>query len=168
MDVIFQSPTPTAHAYNWLGERLRGILRQLGRPKMLAYMLYAVQFVVLMSSSTNCLQFGGQVLVADLRDPQTHQRLLRFFAITILTVVCLILYLNTYYFRKLNILFAYLKLVLIFVIVGRAAYVARTHGHTGFDVLPQIKPKPKTVSHFLAFLNVLFAFNGWENATFVL
>lgn len=169
MDVIFQPPTPTDHKYNWLGVKLRGVLRQISRPKMLAYMLYAIQFVVLMSSSTSCLQFGALVLEADLREPQSNQRLLRFFAITILSLVCLLLYFNTYYFRKLNILFACLKCILIVIIVGKAAHVSHTNGHPGFRVLPvlQKKPQPKVVSHFMAFLNVLFSYTGWENATFV-
>lgn len=169
MDVIFQPPTPTNHKHNWLGVRLRAVLRQLSRPKMFAYMLYAIQFVVLMGASTTCLQFGAMVIVADHREPQYQQRLMRFFATTILSVVCLILYFNTYYFRKLNIVFACLKCILIIVIVGKAAHFSHTHGHPGFRVLPELQnaSPPKVVSHFNAFLNVLFAYSGWENATFV-
>ena len=120
-----------------------------------------------MNSSTNCLQFGALVLLADLKDPQDNQRLLRFFAATVVTVVCLVLYFNNYYFRKLNILFACLKIILILVIIGRAGVVASTQNHKEFSALPQIQSERTVLSHFLAFLNVLFAFNGWENATFV-
>ena len=168
MDIIFQPQSPTNHNYNQARLRVMRIVTWLSKPKMLAHMLYAIQFMVLMSSSTNCLQFGALVLRADLEDPQHHQRLLRFFATTLLTSVCLVLYFNNYYFRKLNILFACLKVILIFVIIGSASYVAITQDHKDFSALQQTQPGQRTVvSSFLAFLNVLFAFNGWENATFV-
>ena len=137
---------------------------------MLAYMLVSTQFVVLVNSSTNCLQFGALVLLAKQQQPQDHQQLLRFFATTVLTVVCLVLYFNNYYFRKLNLLFAFLKVILMLVIIGRAIYVACTQKIRGFGELPQLQisyGSTPTVSQFMAFLNVLFAFNGWENATYV-
>ena len=168
MDIIFQPQSPTNHNQNQARLRVMRIVTWLSKPKMLAYMLYAIQFMVLMNSSTNCLQFGAFVLRADLEDPKHHQRLLRFFATTLLTSVCLVLYFNNYYFRKLNILFAFLKFMFMFVIVGSASYVAITQDHKDFSALPQPQPGQRTVlSSFLAFLNVLFAFNGWENATFV-
>lgn len=161
------------HKYNWLGRGLRKVLTWLSKPKMLAYTLYSTQFIVFMSTSTGCLQFGAFVLLACRQDPQNHQRLLRFFAATILTAVCLVIYFNTWYFRKLNVLFAYLKIVMICGIIGMASYKShksqKSHSLSFGEINEQshLKTQSSMLSHFMAFLNVLWAFSGWENATFV-
>ena len=82
-------------------------------------------------------------------------------------------------------MFAYLKVILMCIVIVWASIVAHKQGSFSFGSPPQlnstppeihslllkkepIDSKPVTItSHFEAFLDVLFAFNGWENATYV-
>ena len=104
---------------------------------------------------------------ADLKNPEHDPRLVRFFAVCILTLVCF----NISYSRSLlqtamaNKLFAGLKSVGMLVlstggIVGAARQKDKTTDLTFNDV------KPPALNHFLALSSVLFAYHGWENATF--
>lgn len=139
------------------------------RPKLFMYTLYAIQFVLLMHNSTNCLQFGSQVILADLRDPEVNQRLVRFFGIVILTVVCLIIYFNNTIFRYFNLTVAWLKFAGLIVLFGKGLQMAIAQETKTFGAIDQSSYlfSESPLRHFLALLQVLFAFNGWENATFV-
>ena len=137
---------------------------------MLAYTLYAIHFVVLMTPSTNCLHFSALVLLVGGKVPQDHQWLLRCYAIVILTFVCLTfvcltLLCNRNTLSLLNNVFACFKLVMLFGII---AYLGESANTVYWHLDEGIGTKNTTVvSYFLAFLHILFAFSGWENPTFV-
>lgn len=94
------------------------------------------------------------------------RRLLCFFAITITTFVCLLLYLSNAKSRLLNQTTAFTKVVLLLILAGFGAHYLSVHGsHTDdwFD-----KANTNTRNEWpIAFVIILFSFHGWENATLV-
>ena len=141
-----------------IGKQLDAIFT---KPKMFFYTLYGITFIFL-NGSTNCLQFGAQVFLADLKDPASDQRLVRLFAIFILTVVCCIV-------ASSNRLLGFLKFVGLLVLIGKGVVAAVRQESKSFTQLSIFNDnRPQPLNHFLALSNILFAYNGWENATFVL
>ena len=132
---------------------------------MFCYVLYGVSFVVLVGGTTNCLQFGAQVFHADLKQPDDDQRLVRIFAVCILTLVCFTIAYSNNLFRNTNKAFAVLKSVGMLVLFLGGAVRSTRQGQKSAGVVFQ--KKLEAVDHFLALSQVMFAYNGWENATFV-
>jgi len=150
-----------------IDEQLDAIFSAIfSNPRMFAYILYGISFVFLETSASNCLQFGAQVFYAALKQPASDQRLVRLFAVCILTLVCFIIGYSNSLFRNTNRVFAVLKSVGMFVLfvggVVRAAHQEhKTFGRVHSDA------SPTALNHFLAISSVLFAYSGWENATYV-
>ncbi|KAF8417680.1 amino acid permease-domain-containing protein, partial [Terfezia claveryi] len=155
-----------AEVLPFIGGELLYLDAILSKPKMFWYILYGVSFVFLMNGATNCLQFGAQVFLADLKVPQ-DQRLVRLFAVCILTLVCFTIAYSNRLFRNTNKLFAVLKTVgMLVLFIGGAVFAsAPKENHT--TSIKKKDARPSSVNHFLALSYVLFAYSGWENATFV-
>ena len=135
---------------------------------MFSYVLYGVSFVFLMSDTTNCLQFGAQVFRADLKQPEDDQRLVRLLAICILTLICLVIAYSNSLFRNTNKIFAGLKSVgMLVLFIGGVVAVAHQKDKTTSVTFKSNGATSPALNHFLALSSVLFAYTGWENATFV-
>ncbi|KAF8418448.1 amino acid permease-domain-containing protein [Tirmania nivea] len=158
-----------AEALPFIGGELIYLDAIFSKPKMFFYTLYGVAFVFLMNGTTNCLQFGAQVLRADLKEPDNDPRLVRLFAVCILTLVCFALAYSNSLFRTTNKVFAGFKVVVMLVLFIGGVLKAADQKDITFGRVHQTSNEPSVpaLNHFLALSSVLFAYNGWENATFV-
>ena len=118
-----------------------------------------------MNTSTNSLAFGSLVLNADLRDPQHNQRLVRFFAFVVLTLAAILIFFSNTLFQKMNKALAGVKIASLVVLIGGGIYATISQENRTFKAISMDR---SAVDHFLALFHVLFAYNGWEHATFVL
>lgn len=134
------------------------------QPRLFAYTLYATLSVFLANSSTNSMQFANQVLISASSHPADHQRILRFIAFAILTMVCLLHYFSAAFGRRLNTLLALSKLIMLLVVIIAGGGKARK---ADFNDISKAHTTPASSSAATAFLYILFSFQGWENATFV-
>ncbi|KAI9841498.1 MAG: hypothetical protein M1837_000659 [Sclerophora amabilis] len=150
------------------------------RPHLFCYTLYSVLFVTFFNTATSSMQFALQVLIgassslrrrpgdvsdkfSDRSAENLDQRLARFIAIAALTCVCLLLYWSTKASRAVNQFLAAIKVLMLVVLFVVGAVKAAMHNPFDFaDTRGEI-----TASHVSAFLLILFSFQGWENATFV-
>ena len=121
-----------------------------------------------MNTSTNSLAFGSLVIRADLRDPEDNQRLVRFFAFVVLTLAAILIFFSNTLFRKLNKALAAVKIAALVVLIGGGIYATNKQENRTFKSISMDQAEHPAVDHFLALFYVLFAFNGWEHATFVL
>lgn len=118
------------------------------------------------NTATNSMQFARHVMIAATSDPINQDpRVLRFIAVVITTAICLLLYFSTATGRKLNRYTAYAKITMLFIVLVAGGVKAKNApatdlGHMPFA--PFVGSGPGG-----ALLQVLFAFQGWENATFV-
>jgi len=112
------------------------------------------------------MQFANQVLItAAGPNPQyvPDQRLLRFIAVSVVTFICLLHFFSGGAGRALNQIFAVLKMILLFVL--SIAGIVYLSGHVTVEW--SLKPSTVPSSSATAFLQVLFTYSGWENATLV-
>ncbi len=110
------------------------------------------------------MQFASQVIMAATKsDGIPDQRVMRLIAVALMSLVCLLLYFSTSTGRKLNRYSAFLKVILLIVVViagGIAAGKSPSHDITH-------KAKVVKSRSAVALLQVLYAYQGWENATLV-
>ncbi|KAF8461224.1 amino acid permease-domain-containing protein [Kalaharituber pfeilii] len=139
------------------------------KPKLLFYTVYALPFIILDSTATNALQFGAQVFRADLRSASEDPRLVRYFAVSIATIICLAILFSVSLIHKVNKTLAFVKVVGMIVLFGAALRAAILQPDFSFGSIgvPNSGRKVSVINQFLAFLHVLFSYSGWENATFV-
>jgi amino acid transporter len=133
---------------------------------LFTYTIYAFCFVFLYNSATNAMQFANQVLISSAGPNPNYvpdQRLLRFIAVSALTFVCLLHYFSGRAGRALNQVLAMLKIVMLVVVL--VAGIVRVSGQVKTDWSLEASTVPS--SSATAFLQILFSFSGWENATFV-
>lgn len=134
-----------------------------------------MSFVLLPMSVTNALQFGTQISLIQLKDPDNIQRGPTIsFAILILAAICLLIGLRTKLFHKLNRLFACIKVIALlglFIEGLRRIWVLRKRETLDISFGPFLTPNFEINSpvhrYFLAFLHILYAYSGWENIPFV-
>ncbi|KAI6763249.1 hypothetical protein HG531_013146 [Fusarium graminearum] len=151
---------------------------------LLAYIIYSLTFIFVFNSATNSQQFGRMILLCLHADEEENdddikndQHLMRFIAVTVLSIICLVQFFSPAFGRKLNKHLAVIKIgfLLGLVVVGLAALgrdfsSERDNGppsvDRGYDwfVLHKVH---SPVAFAKALLLVLFSFEGWENATFV-
>jgi len=136
----------------------------LPRPALLSYTCYSLYFVCMYTTTTNSMQFARQVLRASTNDDTVHdERIMRFIAVVITTVICLLIYFSTATGRRLNRYLAWLKIgLLISVFMAGAIKAGKSTVRDNVPVQKVIKSSSAT-----GLLQVLFAFQGWENATLV-
>ncbi|KAK2026545.1 hypothetical protein LX32DRAFT_641779 [Colletotrichum zoysiae] len=148
-----------------------------------AYTLYSFYFVCLYATCTNAMQFAAQVLLASTGklevvektsstpEPDSlvaDQRLLRFLAVAITTVICLLLYLSSNKSRLLNKATALVKVALLLIVMAFGAVYLHQHDSHTDDWFKETYHEEKREKNWLiAFVMILFSFHGWENATMV-
>jgi amino acid transporter len=118
-------------------------------------------FICIYTTATNGMQFARQTIIAATGADVKDERVMRLIAVVITTFTCLILYFSAAIGRKLNRWLASLKLMLLFAIFVAGAVMARTSAVR--DVAMSL-PAPNAS---VAMLQVLYAFQGWENGTLV-
>jgi amino acid transporter len=150
---------------------------------LLAYIIYSLAFIVLFNSATNSQQFGRMILLclhADKEenddDVKNDQHLMRYIAVSVLSIICLAQFFSPGFGRRLNKFLAVVKIGFLIglVAVGLAAlsrdFDSKSIGggslSRGEDWSERREVHSK-VSFAKALLVVLFSFEGWENATFV-
>lgn len=110
------------------------------------------------------MQFARQVIIAATDNPDIHdQRVMRLIAVVIITVICLLLYFSTATGRRLNRYLAWLKIGLMIIVFMAGAIKAGDA--TAHDITKSFQSAHS--SSAAALLQVLFSFQGWENATLV-
>jgi amino acid transporter len=110
------------------------------------------------------MRFANYVLrCATEKDAIQDERLIRFFAVVILSFLCVLHFRSARMARLLNRAFTAFKVAILFFVVFISGSVKAVH-----------EPKPWSDSSSInssstaaAFLLILFSFSGWENATFV-
>ncbi|OCK81272.1 hypothetical protein K432DRAFT_392315 [Lepidopterella palustris CBS 459.81] len=133
-------------------------------PPLLAYTLYALYFVMIYTTTTNSMQFARQVIITATKKQEiTDQRVWRLIAVVITSVICLLLYFSTSTGRRLNRYLAYLKIGMMLILFLFGAIKAGKH--TAHDITQSFQTSHS--SSATALLQVLFSFQGWENATLV-
>lgn len=135
---------------------------------LLAHTIYSFYFITMYSTARNCMQFGVQVLTAgNVPYPPNFEpsnRLLRFIGVVVLTAICLVHYFSGRVGRAMNQVFAFIKIILLLIVLGAGIRYARFN----FVSEDWFRPaNPNASSSATAFLYVVFSFAGWENATFV-
>lgn len=136
----------------------------LPRPVLLAYTCYALYFVCIYTTATNSMQFARQVLIAATqKDEIADQRVMRLIAVVIMTTICLLLYFSTATGRRLNRWLAWVKIgMMIVVFVAGGVKAGKNRASDINRTFESVEPNSAT-----ALLQVLFSFQGWENATLV-
>ncbi|KAF3187624.1 hypothetical protein TWF788_001845 [Orbilia oligospora] len=158
--------------------------KKLRIPKMLPFLIYGFYFVLLSNSEANSMQFGHQILIVS--DPNLARLsessnaylslpLQTVFAIGAVTIFCLINYLSVKVGRRLNKGFAFLKVGVLFALLVKGIISAVKFGSIEDYGENRGPPLASGINHLapryrraLAFLYVLFAYQGWENSSFVL
>ncbi|GKU14719.1 unnamed protein product [Fusarium langsethiae] len=150
---------------------------------LLAYVIYSLAFIIFFNSATNSQQFGRMILLCVHADKEYNddeirkdQHLMRYIAVSILSIICLAQFFSPAFGRRLNKFLAVVKIgfLLALVAVGLAAlgrdFKSQNSGGPSLnrtqDWAEQREVRSK-VSFAKALLVVLFSFEGWENATFV-
>lgn len=143
-------------------------------PILLSYTMYAFYLIPFSSTAQNCMVFAREVLSLTVAwpapDPETQvinppidSRLLGFIAVVALTIMCFLHFLSTRAGRDLNGSIAVLKvLFLLILIIAGIVKCITSNPHEWSDTSTG---SGRNIS--LAFLQILFSFQGWENATFV-
>jgi amino acid transporter len=141
------------------------------RLPLFAYTMYAFYFVLLYTTTTNSMQFGRLVLVAvepDNPDYPNHQeRLLRFIAVVIATVVCLFTYFSRQKSLHANSITAAGKVILLLAVMSAGGWYIKRHGAARDDwsIMGPVSSQGWTWTYGL--LVVFFSYHGWDNATLV-
>ncbi|CAG2002092.1 unnamed protein product [Fusarium graminearum] len=141
---------------------------------LLAYIIYAIAFMVFFNSSTNAMQVGQMILV--LADPDSDKvnvngYIMRIIGVACLVLICLLQYFSPRSGRLVNLLTALGKILMLIgiVTVGSIA-VSGVETSTNWNENHKVEDSSSYetgVSMAKALLTVIFSFEGWENATFV-
>ncbi|KAG8667807.1 hypothetical protein FPOAC2_13005 [Fusarium poae] len=139
---------------------------------LLAYIIYAIAFVLFFNSSTNALQAGRMILiVAKPEKDEVDHHLMRFIGVFCLSLICLLQYFSPTFGRGMNKVTAVGKVFMLLgiFIVGLIA-ACQSKSKEKWEDKHEIDDSTKHEKGVLlakALLTVLFSFQGWENATFV-
>jgi amino acid transporter len=165
-----RAPTP------W--DKIRGVLRKFLGDGLLAYITYSILFVANFNSGTNSMQTGRMILLciaaAEPGTPDVNRDAVRLIGVVVLTAICLLQFFSPAIGRALNKGFAVVKILFLFALffvgVAANAHSMTTPDGVVVDRAPDWTTWHETGSKLYfakALLAVLFAFEGWENATFV-
>lgn len=110
-------------------------VRKLSGDGLMGFMVYAFVFVGVFNSSTNCMQFAKLVLVAvqaknfsEEPNYQINRDLVRFIAVAVLSVICLVQFFSPRAGRRFNNLAAVVKIMfmLLLIVFGGLAAIKAT------------------------------------------
>lgn len=110
--------------------------------------------------------FAHQVYLSAIDGDNPDLRVLRLIAVVMVTVVCLLHYFSAHMGRDLNVVLAVSKVVTLSILfIAGAIKANKEHVHDFNQV--NLNTSTSSSSTATAFILIVFAFQGWENATFV-
>ncbi|KAJ4330121.1 hypothetical protein N0V87_010285 [Didymella glomerata] len=137
------------------------------RPQLLATILFSGYFLMLANSYGNSIQFAKHVLIAalpDLKDgTELDTRLVRYIAISVITLVCLIHWHSPNAGLFLNKLVAWYKIALLLaVFVAGMVWSGRNDSQWGSS-----NDGSSTIDGMTGMVLIFYSYQGWENANYV-
>ncbi|KAF2730347.1 hypothetical protein EJ04DRAFT_567848 [Polyplosphaeria fusca] len=139
------------------------------RPELLATILFSGFFLCLGNSYGNSVQFAKHVLLAaDEKVEFTKDldsRLVRFIAVCVVTLVCIIHYSSSRAGLFLNKTLFWYKIVLLFVVFVAGISYSDKHGSQWHDrTAPE---RGSSMDGLAAMVLIFYSYQGWENANYV-
>jgi amino acid transporter len=125
---------------------------------------------VLGNSYGNSIAFAKQTILAS--DPTTTKttdldaRLVRFIAIVVLSVVCLLHYFSNRFGLFMNKVFAIFKTGLLFTVFVAGVRVAGNKG-SGLADFKDTHGERNSADGLAAMVLIFYSYQGWENANYV-
>ncbi|ORY06761.1 amino acid permease-domain-containing protein [Clohesyomyces aquaticus] len=140
------------------------------KPELLATILFSGWFLVLGNSYGNSIAFAKHVMVSAhtevLQTKDLDSRLVRFIAISVLTVVCLLHYFSGRAGMFLNKVLFWYKTLLLIVIFAAGIHYTKTNG-SQWDNYNDLKERGTSLDSLAAMVSIFYAYQGWENANYV-
>jgi amino acid transporter len=139
-------------------------------PELLSTVLYSGYFICFGNSSGNSVAFAKHVLAASSADvilsTAFDKRLVNLVAVSILTVICFLIYFSKDAGLFLNKLLAFYKVGLLCTIFIAGALVRNEPGSGAGDWGDQHQDR-SAFDTLSALIYILYSFQGWENANYV-
>lgn len=101
-----------------------------------------------------------------LRTADLDSRLVRFIAIAVLTVVCLLHYFSSRAGLFLNKVLFWYKCLMLLVIFAAGIHYKNTHG-SQWDNYNDLTDMGTSLDSLAAMISIFYAYQGWENANYV-
>jgi amino acid transporter len=137
------------------------------KPELLAAILFSAYFILIPNTTGNSLAFSKNLLLAA--NPTAtvtgdlDGRLLTFFAVCGLSMVCFLHYFSRRSGMFLNKLFALYKIFLLIAFIVAGGIASRSDGNGKDDWSSQ----PGNRDYLGALIYVMYSYRGWENANYV-
>ncbi|KAF2111931.1 amino acid permease-domain-containing protein [Lophiotrema nucula] len=139
------------------------------RPELLATVLFSGYFICLGNSYGNSIQFAKHVLISADQNvsfsTELDTRLVRYIAISVVTLVCIIHGHSSKAGLFLNKLLAWYKVVLLIVVFVAGMRYSDTHGSQWND--ETIPANGSSMDGLAAMVLIFYTYQGWENANYV-
>lgn len=137
------------------------------RPELFATILFSGFFLLLANSYGNSIQFAKHVLVSALPELEDSKeldpRLVRYIAISVVTLVCLIHWFSSRAGLFLNKLVAWYKTILLVVVFIAGMVYSGKHGSKWQDPVE----KGSASDGMAGMVLIFYSYQGWENANYV-
>ena len=168
-----ETSLPKKHRKN---PRLIRFLRRFLGDGLLAYVTYSILFILLFSSASNTMQFGRLfILLIHARDTSISAHALEATLIGVIafTLICLMHLWSPDAGRKMNLITAYGKVLMLISLLVVGAVAAGRRGSDNQEIDSKCLSEVASIEKngdwgwVRALLTALFSFQGWENATFV-
>lgn len=118
----------------------------------------------------NSIAFAKAVILSHTPE-QLDGDMVKFLAITTVTIVCLTHYFSRRFSIALNNFMAAFKIGLLFILIifGFVASKRSINGRADWKNPPYPRDEPKNTpkDYFAAFILVMYSYQGWNNANFV-
>lgn len=139
------------------------------RPELLATVLFSGYFIFLGNSYGNSIQFAKHVLISANQDvsfsTELDTRLVRYIAISVITLVCFIHGYSSKAGLFLNKLLAWYKVILLIVVFAAGMRYSDKHGSQWKD--DTIPSNGSSMDGLAAMVLIFYTYQGWENANYV-
>ncbi|KAL6252611.1 hypothetical protein RBB50_000330 [Rhinocladiella similis] len=139
-------------------------------PELLSTILFSAFFLCLGNSYGNSVTFSKQTLLASdssaTKMAELDTRLVRFIAISVLSVVCLLHYFSNRFGLFLNKLFAIFKTVLLLTVFIAGVKASSKEG-SGLSDFGKTHGDRGATDGLSALVLIFYAYQGWENANYV-
>ncbi|KAF2739366.1 hypothetical protein EJ04DRAFT_484118, partial [Polyplosphaeria fusca] len=138
-------------------------------PDLLAAVIFSFFWILLGSTSGNCIVFASyalQIAHGDAAASTIDDRLLRFIAVVVQTTVCLLLYFLRKFCFVANNIFALFKIILLLVIAG-AGFCASSWPSSGTSDFSAHEPGVDIIDQLSAMVYILYSYQGWEHTNYI-
>ncbi|KAF2795499.1 hypothetical protein K505DRAFT_336004 [Melanomma pulvis-pyrius CBS 109.77] len=139
-------------------------------PELLLTILFSGFFLVLGNSYGNSISFAKNVLLsADLTKAQTTEldtRLVRFVAIAVVTLVCLLHYFSSRAGLFLNKALFWYKSVLLLIVFAVGMNFMRNNGSQWNNYNGMVE-RGSSLDCLAAMISIFYTYQGWENANYI-